>query len=42
MVWCSESDVFIATYVKAGTTWTQQIIHCLLKENGIDSVGGEC
>jgi hypothetical protein len=34
------SDVFIATYVKAGTTWTQQIIHCLLKEHGDPSVGG--
>lgn len=26
-----ESDVFIATFVKAGTTWTQQIVHLLLR-----------
>lgn len=27
-----EGDVFVATYVKAGTTWVQQIIHCLLSQ----------
>lgn len=27
-----DGDVFVATYVKAGTTWTQQIIHCLLRD----------
>eukprot|EP01035_Chromulina_nebulosa_P034712 gene34712-46600_t len=25
-------DVFISTYVKAGTTWTQQIVHLLLRK----------
>ena len=24
-------DTFVTTYVKAGTTWTQQIIHLLLR-----------
>jgi hypothetical protein len=27
-----EGDTFVATYVKAGTTWTQQIIHSLLRK----------
>jgi hypothetical protein len=27
-----DGDVFIATFVKAGTTWTQQIVHLLLRE----------
>lgn len=27
-----DGDVFVATYVKAGTTWVQQIIHCLLSQ----------
>lgn len=26
-----DGDVFISTYVKAGTTWTQQIVHLLLR-----------
>ena len=26
-----DGDVFISTYVKAGTTWTQQILHSLLR-----------
>jgi hypothetical protein len=26
-----DGDVFIATFVKAGTTWTQQIVHLLLR-----------
>jgi hypothetical protein len=26
-----DGDVFIDTFVKAGTTWTQQIIHLLLR-----------
>jgi len=25
-------DTFVTTYVKAGTTWTQQIIHLLLRK----------
>ena len=27
-----DGDTFVATYVKAGTTWTQQIIHSLLRQ----------
>ena len=27
-----DSDVFVATYVKAGTTWTQQIITQILRQ----------
>uniref|UniRef100_A0A7S2V4V9 Sulfotransferase domain-containing protein n=1 Tax=Fibrocapsa japonica TaxID=94617 RepID=A0A7S2V4V9_9STRA len=27
-----DSDVFICTYVKSGTTWTQQIVHLLLND----------
>eukprot|EP01038_Epipyxis_sp_PR26KG_P012375 gene12375-16599_t len=29
-----DGDIFIATFVKAGTTWTQQIVHLLLR-NGV-------
>lgn len=34
-------DVFIATYVKAGTTWTQQIIHLLLRKGEPGGFYGE-
>ena len=27
-----DGDTFVTTYVKAGTTWTQQIIHLLLRK----------
>lgn len=27
----NDGDTFIATYVKAGTTWTQQMVHLLLR-----------
>ena len=27
-----DGDCFIATFVKAGTTWTQQIVHTLLRQ----------
>lgn len=34
-----DGDVFIATFVKAGTTWTQQIVHQLLRQG---EPGGMC
>eukprot|EP00602_Paraphysomonas_sp_CaronLab_P005943 CAMPEP_0185035076 /NCGR_PEP_ID=MMETSP1103-20130426/25776_1 /TAXON_ID=36769 /ORGANISM="Paraphysomonas bandaiensis, Strain Caron Lab Isolate" /LENGTH=308 /DNA_ID=CAMNT_0027571991 /DNA_START=1 /DNA_END=927 /DNA_ORIENTATION=+ len=36
-----DSDVFVCTYVKAGTTWTQQIIHQLLKKGVSEGSYGE-
>eukprot|EP01039_Chlorochromonas_danica_P012995 gene12995-14987_t len=36
-----ESDVFIATFVKAGTTWTQQIVHLLLQGGQPSGLYGE-
>lgn len=36
-----DGDVFVTTYVKAGTTWTQQIIHQLLREGKEGGFYGE-
>lgn len=36
-----DGDVFVATYVKAGTTWTQQIIHQLLRQGQEGGFYGE-
>lgn len=36
-----DDDVFIVTYVKAGTTWTQQIVHLLLREGEAGGFYGE-
>lgn len=36
-----DGDVFITTYVKAGTTWMQQIIHCLLHQGANHGKYGE-
>ena len=36
-----DGDVFISTYVKAGTTWTQQIVHALLSDAGFPQVGAK-
>jgi len=36
-----DGDVFIATFVKAGTTWTQQIIHLLLRQGEPGGFYGE-
>ena len=36
-----DGDVFIATFVKAGTTWTQQIIHLLLRNGEPGGLYGE-
>jgi hypothetical protein len=36
-----DNDVFVATFVKAGTTWTQQIIHLLLRQGEPSGFYGE-
>ncbi len=36
-----DGDVFIATFVKAGTTWTQQIVHLLLRDGEPGGFYGE-
>lgn len=36
-----DGDVFIVTYVKAGTTWTQQICHLLLRDGEAGGFYGE-
>jgi len=36
-----DGDVFISTFVKAGTTWTQQIIHQLLRQGAPGGFYGE-
>ncbi|XP_022091467.1 sulfotransferase 1A3-like isoform X1 [Acanthaster planci] len=33
-----QDDVFIVTYTKAGTTWTQEIMSCVLHDGNLDEV----
>ena len=36
-----DGDAFVTTYVKAGTTWVQQIVHCLLHQGANAGQYGE-
>ena len=36
---CKESDIWVATFAKCGTTWTQELVWCLIK--GMDDPNGK-